>query len=112
MGRLSIWTRTAVLDRSRSWVSPWRPPGSTTVTVDGYELYAFDSEATLTTVPSTTDALEGAVAAAARYGAAALLVTVSPDYPGGTEVADVLRATSACPAAEARAGVLPRPLRR
>lgn len=107
-----------MLDRSRSWVSPWRPPGSTTVTVDGYELHVLDSEATLTTVPSTADALEGAVAAAARCGAAALLVTVSPDYPGGTEVTDVLRATSATPLrvddivatdASPAAGVLPGP---
>ena len=86
-----------MLDQSRSWVSPWRPPGSTTVTVDGYEFYVLGSEATLTSVPSTADALGGAVAAAARCGAASLLVTASPDYPGGTQVVDVLSAMSAAP---------------
>lgn len=112
----NIWARASVLDQSRSWVSPWLPPGSTAVKVDGYEFHLVGSEATLTTVPSTADALKGAVAAAARCGATSLLVTASPDYPGGTEVMDVLRATSAAPmgvydvvATDATAGVPPRP---
>jgi len=97
VGRLSTWTRAAVLDQSRSWVSPWLPPGSTRVTVDGHEFDVAGSEATLTTVPSTADALDGAVDAVARCGVTSLLVTVSPDYPGGEQVMDVLRSMSAVP---------------
>lgn len=67
------------------------------MTVDGYEFCVLGSEATLTTVPSTADALEGAVEAVACCGATSLLVTASPDYPGSTKVMDVLRAMAAAP---------------
>lgn len=67
------------------------------MTVDGHEFHLLGSEATLTTVPSTVDALRGAVAAAARCGATSLLVTASPHYPGGTEMTDALMGMSAPP---------------
>jgi GNAT superfamily N-acetyltransferase len=88
------------------------------VRVDGYEFYRLGSEATLTSVPSTADALRGAVDAVARCGAAALLVTASLDYPGSAELMDVLRAMPSAPMgvddvvamdASPPAGVLPGP---
>ena len=54
---------------------------------DDCEFYRLGSEATLTSVPSTADALRGAVDAVARGGAAAPLVTASqgPSSPAAGE---------------------------
>lgn len=65
--------------------------------VDGYEFHVVGTEATLTSVPFSVEAIRGAVAAAARCGATSLDVTVGPDYPGGDAAMDVLAAMSAAP---------------
>lgn len=85
---MTTWTRVSILEQSRSWVSPWRPPGSTHVTVDGYEFYVLGSEATLMSDP--TDDVHGAIAAAARCGADSCQITVGPDYPEGDAAMEVL----------------------
>jgi len=83
----SIWTRPAVLDRSRSWVSPWLPPGATRVTVDGYEFYRLGSEAT-----EVMDVLGSMSAAPA--GVYDIVATGAPAPPadvlqGSTDVVEV-----------------------
>jgi hypothetical protein len=76
-------------------VSPWRPPGSVSVTVDGVAMYVLDGEATLVTceidMPDSRQLVRGAVDAARRCEASSLQITISPDYLGAGPAIEELR---------------------
>jgi hypothetical protein len=76
-------------------VSPWRPPGSVSVTVDGFAMYVLDGEATLVTceidMPDSRQLVRGAVDAARRCEASSLQITISPDYLGAGPAIEELR---------------------
>lgn len=80
------WPPERVLEESRLWVSPWRPPGSVSAIVDGFVMYVVDGEATLITceidMPDTRQLVRGAVDAARRCEASSLQIAISPDYLG------------------------------
>jgi len=76
-------------------VSPWRPADSVPVTLDGFEMYLVDGEATLVACHiDTTDSgqlVRGALEAARRCDASSLQITVSPDYLGTGPAIEELR---------------------
>lgn len=95
---MKAWARERVLEQSRLWVSPWRPPDSTHTIVDGYEYYLVGSEATLMAhpalLPDADHSIRAALDAAARCGATSLNITVGLDYPGGNAAHEALTSMS------------------
>lgn len=90
---MTEWTAEDVLNESRSWVSPWYPPTSRRISIEGYELYVDGTEATVMTVnsirPVATD-IQGILAAARRCGVATVRVTVGPHRTGTAPTLDHL----------------------
>lgn len=76
------WTPDAILAQSAAWRSSWHPSGSTYFTVDGYEFYEQDGEATLLNYRGphrdADEIVDAATEIATTRGAHAVLVTVGP----------------------------------